>query len=61
MYRYIVMLKSNLLFTVVSGSIMFEGMEMPCPRDSKAYLTELYGYLGKDCFYNTETQKYEKR
>ena len=55
------MLKLNLLFTVVSGSFMFEGIEMPCPGDSKAYLTELYGYLGEDCFYNTETQKYEKR
>lgn len=43
------------------GTVMFEGMEMSCPKNSEAYLTELYGYLGKDCFYNTETQKYEKR
>ena len=45
----------------VAGTITFEGFQVPCPHDTKAYLTEMYGYLGTDCYYDNETNKYYKR
>ena len=33
----------------------FEGVEVNCPHDLENYLKLRYGYLGKDCYYNKET------
>ena len=43
------------------GTITFEGMEVPCPRNTKLYLEEMYGYLGTDFKYDTVLQKFVKQ
>ena len=41
------------------SEIMLESMMWPCPKNSKEYLTAVYGYLGSPAKYNPETRKYE--
>ena len=42
-------------------NLQYEGEWYPAPRDTLAYLTAKYGYLGNDCTYNETTKLYEKR
>eukprot|EP01062_Namystynia_karyoxenos_P081936 TRINITY_DN911_c0_g2_i1.p1 TRINITY_DN911_c0_g2~~TRINITY_DN911_c0_g2_i1.p1 ORF type:complete len:267 (+),score=111.66 TRINITY_DN911_c0_g2_i1:99-803(+) len=41
--------------------IEFCGRMIPAPRNPKAFLETLYGYIGPDCKFNKETAHYEKR
>jgi len=41
--------------------ITFEGREYWGPNDPEAYLTELYGYIGHNAFWNPHTMKYEPK
>ena len=41
------------------SEIMLESKMWPCPKNSKEYLTAVYGYLGSPARYNPETRKYE--
>ncbi|XP_020913134.1 uncharacterized protein LOC110250832 [Exaiptasia diaphana] len=43
------------------GKLKFEDMELPVPNDPEAWLTEQYGYLGPDCYYDETVHKYRKR
>ncbi len=41
------------------SQIDFESLTWPCPKDPKAVLTAIYGYLGTPAKYNPKTRKYE--
>ena len=42
------------------SEIHLEGVKVPCPGKVKEYLESMYGYLGKDCYYNPDTNLYIK-
>jgi len=39
----------------------FEGLTVKGPNNAKAWLEELYGYIGYGAFWNPKTKKYEKK
>ncbi|XP_065187447.1 uncharacterized protein RP688-like [Sycon ciliatum] len=43
------------------GKIQFEGLTLPCPNNVKAYLEEMYGYLGTDFKYDPVSTRFVKR
>jgi hypothetical protein len=43
------------------GTIMFEGIECPCPNDPKGFAEIEQGYLGEDFEFDQETQLFIKR
>ncbi|KXJ07333.1 hypothetical protein AC249_AIPGENE14798 [Exaiptasia diaphana] len=51
----------DLFITTLPGKLKFEDMELPVPNDPEAWLTEQYGYLGPDCYYDETVHKYRKR
>ncbi|XP_065186047.1 uncharacterized protein RP689-like [Sycon ciliatum] len=43
------------------GKMQFEGLTLPCPNNVKAYLEEMYGYLGTDFKYDPVSTRFVKR